>query len=112
MGLKITQKETQFDDCFLEDIEQYYELANQFANLKEDSFGLAFEISKKAWILADRWSSIAANASKLAALKKVSKTDLYQYCYQKYRQMQYVHEFSRVLWNKGEQASREKRVGV
>ena len=112
MGIKITQRETQFDSCFPDDINQYYELANEFANLTTEDYAKAFEISKKGWILADRWSSIASNASKLAALKKTSKTDLYKFCYEKYRQMQYVHEFCRVLWNKGEQASREKRVGA
>ena len=112
MGIKITQRETQFDDCFPEDLDQYYSIANQFANLTTEDFSQAFEISKKAWILSDRWSCIAANASKLAAIKHVSKTDIYNYAYQKYRGMQYIHEFARILYRSGEQASREKRVGA
>jgi hypothetical protein len=112
MALKIERKQVDFDACFQEDMDQYYDIANSFLNLSSEDHGTAFEISKKAWVLADRWASIAANASKLAALKAVNKTDLKDYCYRKYRQMQYIHEFCRVLWNKGEQASREKRVGV
>jgi hypothetical protein len=111
MALKIERKQVDFDACFQEDMDQYYDIANQFLNLNSEDYGTAFEISKKSWVLSDRWSAIAANASKLAAVQKVSKTDLYNYCYQKYRQLQYMHEFSRILWNKGEQASKEKRIG-
>lgn len=112
MGLKITQKETDFNEYFQEDINQYYDIANEFLNLTTEGYSKAFEISKKAWVLADRWSCIATNAAKLATMKHVSKTDLYNYCYQKYRQLQYMHEFARILYNKGEQASREKRAGA
>lgn len=111
MALKIDRRQVDFDTCFPEDMDQYYDIANNFLNLSSEDYGTAFEISKKAWVLADRWASIAANASKLAALKSVNKTDLKDYCYRKYRQMQYIHEFCRVLWNKGEQASKEKRLG-
>ena len=72
----------------------------------------AFKISEKAWVLSDRWSCISANASKLAAVQHCSKTDIYNYAYQKYRGMQYIHEFTKMLWGRGEQASREKRVGA
>lgn len=112
MGLLITRKAVDFDECFPEDIEQYYDLANKFINLTSEDYSTAFEISKKAWTLADRWGAISANASKLATIKHCSKTDLYKYCYQKYRQLQYMHEFTRILWNKGEQSSREKRIGI
>lgn len=112
MPLKITQKEVDFNNYFPEDIKQFYDIANEFINLTPENYIKAFEISKRAWVLSDRWSCIAANASKLAAIKHCSKTDLYNYSYQKYRSLQYMHEFSRVLFNKGEQARREKRLGA
>lgn len=112
MGLTIERRKTQFDELFPEDINQYYDIATKFLNLNQEDFGHAFEISKKAWVLSDRWACIAANAGKLALNNKVSKTELKDYCYRKYRQMQYIHEFCRVLWNKGEQSSREKRLGA
>jgi hypothetical protein len=109
--LAIERKAVDFDGCFPEDIDQYYQIANQFLNLNTEDFATAFEISKKAWVLADRWANISANVGKLALSNKVNKTDLKDYCYRKYRQMQYIHEFSRMLWNKGEQGSKEKRIG-
>lgn len=111
MALVIEQRETDFDSLFPEDVNQYYDIANRFLNLSTEDHATAFEISKKAWVLSDRWANIAANASKLAAIKHVNKTDIKDYCYRKYRQMQYIHEFSRMLWNKGEQAEKEKRIG-
>jgi len=112
VAIVITRRKVDFDAYFQEDIDQYYDIANEFLNLTTEDFVQAFEISKKAWVLSDRWACIAANAGKLASSNKVNKTELKDYCYRKYRQMQYVHEFCRVLWNKGEQASREKRVGI
>ena len=38
MGLKITQKETEFNSYFQEDIDQYYDIANEFLNSKEVNF--------------------------------------------------------------------------
>jgi hypothetical protein len=110
MGLSITRKDVELDKCFKEDSKQFYDLANEFINLTTEDFVRAFEISKKAWVLADRWACIAANASKLVLSSNANKTDLKDYCYRKYRSMQQIHEFTRVLWNKGEQSSKEKRL--
>ena len=112
MALVIEKRKTDFDSLFPEDLSQYYDMANVYLNLGTEDYATAFEVSKKAWVLADRWANISANAGKLAGMKKVNKTDLKDYCYRKYRQMQYIHEHCRMIWNKGEQAEREKRVGI
>ncbi|AKN32404.1 hypothetical protein Ccar_16670 [Clostridium carboxidivorans P7] len=113
MRLTITRKKVDLDECFPEDIDQYYDLATQYINLTTEDCSHAFKLSQKAWVLADRWAAIAANAGKLAMNKdkKINKTDLKDYCYRKYRQMQYIHEHCRMIWNKGEDAQKEKRVG-
>lgn len=100
----IARKEVDFDKCFPEDMDQYYEIATSYLNLTTESFAQAFDISKKAWVLADRWANIAANAGKLATAHGENKTDLKDYCYRKYRQMQYIHEHCRILWRSGEEA--------
>lgn len=112
MAMVIEKRKTDFDCLFPEDVNQYYDIANKFLNLSTEDHLTAFEISKRAWVLSDRWANIASNAGKLALKEKFNKTDLKDYCYRKYRQMQYIHEFTRMLWNKGEQGQREKRVGI
>ncbi len=110
MGYSIKRKKIELDECFPEDVEQYYEIAEQYLNLTTEDFASAFEISKKAWVLSDRWSALASDAGKLATMKKLNKTDIKDYCYRKYKQMSRIHEHTRMIWNKGELAVREKRL--
>jgi hypothetical protein len=100
----IARKEVDFDKCFPEDVDQYYDIATSYLNITTEDFVTAFDISKKAWVLADRWNSIKANASKLATMHGCSKTDLKEYCHGKHRQMQYIHEHCRILWRSGEES--------
>ncbi len=51
----IERKETDFDSLFPEDVNQYYDIANKFLNLSTEDHLTAFQISKKAWVLSDRW---------------------------------------------------------
>lgn len=98
---------TELDKYFPEDTKQYYDLVEAFVSLTTEDHATAFELSKTAWGLADRWANIASNASKLALMHKdVNKTELKDYCYRKYQLLKYIHEFTRMLWNKGEQGER------
>jgi hypothetical protein len=100
------RKNVDFDSLFPEDIDQYYEFANSFAMLNSEDYTTAYNLSIKAWVLAERWNDIMAQASKLAILKNVNKTDLKDYCYGKYRQLHLAHEFTRCVYNKGERQTR------
>ena len=104
----ITRKEVDIDKCFPDDIDQYYQIATDYLNLQTENPAGAFELSKKAWVLADRWSAIQANAGKLATMNGLSKTELKDYAYQKYRQMQLLHEHCRMVWRSGEDAIRRE----
>ena len=42
------------------------------------------------------------NAGKLASIKEVNKTDLSKWAYQRYRQLQLMHEHARSIWRIGE----------
>ncbi|WP_246637651.1 hypothetical protein [Crassaminicella profunda] len=100
------RKTIELDDLFPEDIEKYCEIARNYMELTTENFAGAFEIAQKAWALADRWNDLQASASKLAAMKGVTKTELQKYCYGKYRQMQLIHEHCRSLWRVGEEINK------
>lgn len=64
----------------VEDVNQYYDIANKFLNLSTEDHLTAFEISKKAWVLSDRWANIASNAGKLALKEKGVNHGRNNYC--------------------------------
>lgn len=105
----ITRKEVDIDKCFPEDVDQYYSIATDYLNLQTENPAGAFELSKKAWVLADRWSAIQANAGKLATMHGLSKTELKDRSYQIYRQCQLMHEHCRMIYRLGEDAMRGQR---
>lgn len=109
MARAIKRHDVDFDKCFPEDMDDYYDIATTYLNIGTEDFVTAFDISKKAWVLADRWANIAANAGKLATMNVVNKTDLKDYCYRKYRQMQYIHEHCRMIYRIGENEVNQRR---
>jgi hypothetical protein len=65
--------------------------------------------------MVDRFSNLSADASKLAlsnTFSKTNKSDIKDFCYRKLKVMESIYETSRMVWNKGEQASRDKRLGT
>lgn len=103
-------------DELKEDCELYRDLARRYMALDITSPELCFEVKKDAWALAQRWSDIASMASKIARLHDTSKTDLRDWAYQRYRQLQYMHEDARMMWNKAEEElkfiTRYEKYGV
>jgi hypothetical protein len=105
----IKRYDVDFDKLFADDISLYYDIATKYLNLGTEDFTTAFETCKEAWVLADRWANIAANAGKMATMEGTSKTDLKDYCHRKYRQMQYIHEHCRMMYRIGENEIKQQR---
>ncbi|MDP4143202.1 MAG: hypothetical protein Q8936_01790 [Bacillota bacterium] len=106
MGLAITKRDTELDECFPVDADQFYDILQKFMEITPENYLTAFQVSKDALSLADRWSCLMTNAGKLALSNKINKTELKDYCYRKYQTLKYIHEFLRMIWNKGEQGER------
>lgn len=96
-----------YEEIYKEDSKQYRKLAKKYMEIKVDSYPLAFEVMKEAWALAQRWSDIQSNAEFVAVEKSVKKTTLRDWAYQRYRQLQYMHESARMIWGIGEREARE-----
>lgn len=86
-----------------EDCDLYRDLAKRYMALDLSDPVLCFEVKKEAWALAQRWSDISSMASKIARIYDTSKTDFRDWAYQRYRQLQYMHEDARMMWNKAEE---------
>lgn len=93
---------TDFDDLFMEDIKQYYDLFTEYTRLVPEDYTRAYNLCIRALALADRWNDLSVSSGKLAKAKGESKTDLSKYIYGKYRQMQHIHEHCRMIWKVGE----------
>jgi hypothetical protein len=94
-------KESIYESLFPEDCKQYREVSVRYKKLRPENYQEAYEIMILAWEYANRWSEIASNISILAVEQNVRKTDLKDYCYQRYRQMQLLHESARMLHRMG-----------
>ena len=89
-----------FNKILPEDCKQFNIIAKRYLNLLSDESLEAFEIMKKSWSLSQRWSELQASARKIMDLseEEFSVTDFKNWCYQRYRQMQLIHESCRVIW--------------
>lgn len=96
-----------YESIYPEDSRQYRALAKRYMDLKPENYAEAFEVMKLAWAYAQRWSDIASNVEIIATEKGIKKTDLKEWAYQRYRQMQLIHESSRMLWGMGEREAKE-----
>ena len=83
---------------FKEDIAQYQMLLDNYESLTPEDGDTAYELAKDLIILADRWNEISLNASKIAKDSSISKTDLYNWAYHKYRILMTLHDFCRVVY--------------
>ena len=83
-----------------EDCKQFNALAKRYIDLKTEDADEAFKIMKESWAMAQRWSELQASSRKIRDLapKDVTLSEIKDFCYQRYRQMQLIHESSRVTW--------------
>jgi hypothetical protein len=115
MGLKIDKRETEFSKLFPQDMELYYDVMERYIQLTPEDFAGAYRLSQDALVMEDRFANLTASAGKLALSNQVSKankSDIKDFCYRKLKIMEYIHEQARMVWNKGEQGERRKRVGT
>lgn len=89
-----------FQDILKDDCEQYKVLAKRYLELKTEDVEEAYVLMKDAWAASQRWSEIQASARKIRDMsdKNVNLTDLKDFAYQRYRQLQLMHESSRIIW--------------
>lgn len=83
------------DDC-----KQFNALAKRYLDLNPEDADEAFSLMKESWAMAQRWSELQASNRKIRDLAKqdVTLTEIKDFCYQRYRQMQLIHESSRCIW--------------
>ncbi|MCP4990534.1 MAG: hypothetical protein GY928_32180 [Colwellia sp.] len=91
-----------FQKVLPEDSKQYREVSERYMKLTTENGTEAYDLMKLSWNLAQRWSEIQASTSKIAAMDHVDimKTDFKAWAYQRYRQMQLIHESCRMIWGK------------
>lgn len=89
-----------FQDILQEDCKQYMALAKRYLDLKTEDGEEAYKLMKESWSAAQRWSEIQASARKIRDMadKNINLTDLKEFAYQRYRQLQLMHESTRIIW--------------
>ena len=89
-----------FQDILKEDCKEYQALAKRYLDLNTEDVEEAYKIMKDAWSMAQRWSELQASARKVKDMSEsnFNLTDFKDFCYQRYRQMQLIHESSRIIW--------------
>ena len=83
------------DDC-----KQYNEVFKRYLDLNNENVDEAYKLMKESLALAQRWSEIQATSRKIHSASKAdfSVTAFKDWSYQRYRQMQLVHESCRIIW--------------
>ena len=72
-------------DKLVEDIRQYNEAIETYQELETEDIELAYDLSKRCLILANRWNEIMLNSAKFCTLIDTSKTTFEKWAYHKYR---------------------------
>ena len=88
---------TGLESIFPEDVKLFNEVFGRYLDIVQEDGNEAFELAKLALALAERWSEIATNVRKVTT-SDYSKTDMKEWAYHKYRDMQFVHEHCRMIW--------------
>jgi len=86
-----------------EDCGQYDEVFERYIDLATEDGDEAFYLAKTSLVLAQRWSEIQASTNKIVSMsdgdgKNVQKTDFKAWAYQRYRNLQLIHEHCRIIW--------------
>ena len=94
-----------------EDLSQYKFILDNYEALSSEDGATAYLLAQQSLILADRWLEITLEASKVSKEISISKTDLYNYAYHKYRILMTIHEFCRVVYRQCEESIRNRFDG-
>ena len=92
-----------FQEILPEDCKQYNETFKRYMNLATENVDEAYILMKESLQVAQRWSEIQATTRKIrdASDKDFNLTAFKDWAYQRYRQMQLVHESCRIIWRQG-----------
>ena len=99
-GNKKTIK-SDFQFILSEDCKQYDDIFERYMNIVPENGDEAFDLAKTSLVLAQRWSEIQASTGKIVAMANetsVQKTDFKAWAYQRYRNLQLIHEHCRIIW--------------
>lgn len=88
----------EFKELVLEDVKQFDNLLTRYARKRLEDLNELYEISTAALILSQRWCEIQSQASVIAKLNSISKTDFQTWAYQHYRTLQEMHIDCRSLY--------------
>jgi hypothetical protein len=101
MGLKLGIVEHEYDKLFPEDMKLFYEIIERFTSLTDENFAGAFKLSKDAVIMADRFSNLSLEASKLVLSSKFSRSEIREYVTRKYDILTSISTLARMIWARG-----------
>lgn len=89
-----------FEELLSEDCSQYRIMCKTFYDLKDYDGDTAYKLMKDSLMIAQRWSDLRASSSKVHALtsEKFVVTDFKNFCYERYRNSQLIHEASRSVY--------------
>lgn len=96
------------DLIYKDDLEQYQIILDNYEALSSEDGVTAYRLAKMAIVQADRWNEIAFESSKASKELEVSKTNLYNWAYHRYRILMTIHEFCRVVYRQCEEQARER----
>lgn len=83
------------------DIREYDTLFVEYRTLESNDYTTAYDLSKRALILADRWNEIMINGFKYAKELDIAKTKFETYCYQKWKMLMKMHDYCRMIFRQG-----------
>jgi hypothetical protein len=101
---------SQFEPICQEDCNQFRKLAKTYKNLKPEDNKTSYQLTLDSWLLAQRWSEISSNASIIATENNITKMDFQKWAYEKYRQLQLMHEHCRAVWRTATEELRANKV--
>jgi len=104
-----------FELLVQDDFREFKRVAQEYMDLVQEDGDTAFRLMKESWALAQRWSEIQACSRKIKDMSKIdfAVTAFKDWAYQKYRQMQNVHDSTRMIWSRAnEEATWLKRQGL
>ena len=81
------------------DCNDYNEVFKRFLNLNQTDKTEAYKLMKLSLKMAQRFSELQASSNSFKEQYKDFKaTEFKAWCYERYRQMQLLHEACRVIW--------------
>lgn len=92
-----------YKEIFEEDYLIYKEILDSYDLLKSENGVMAYDLSIKSLVVADRYSDLSTEIEKVKEQKpNAVKTEFKDWCYSKYRIMREVHTHCRMIWKESE----------